>query len=377
MPFSGILNVFKNAANAVYAMRLIMALAWTFTTAAAHAADVDHIYIDDYRLQISCEGFGTPTVIMDSGLGGSSLEWVFVSIRLRDVTRVCTYDRAGYGSSDMGPMPRTSSKIANELFLLLEDARVSPPFILVGHSFGGYNTQLFARRYPYLSAGLVLVDASHPDQVKRFLAPPLNMITAPSSRYGIAKFRDPPPPHVGLPDNLRRQISQRAVRWKTRRTLASELLNFRESAVQLKNSRPLHDLPVIVVTRGKIDGEINEQRLQAEKLWLELQSDLASISPISAHLVAIKSGHNIHIDQPDLVAFAISLLIDRYRARASNGDEFAYFDHAGRDHFTLTDAVWLKDTLSLYPDSALVDASASMCTTGTELYCEAHMDGAP
>jgi pimeloyl-ACP methyl ester carboxylesterase len=359
------------------AVRSLVAAVLALIAAAAFAADIDHIAIDDYRLQISCEGFGTPTVVMDSGLGGSSLEWVFVSQRLREITKVCTYDRAGYGASDMGPMPRTSSRIANELFLLLNEASVASPFILVGHSFGGYNMQLFARRYPYLSAGLVLIDASHPDQVERFLAPPLNMITAPSSRHGIVQFRDPPPPHVQLPDNLKRKVVQLAGHWKTRRTLASELLSFRDSARQLKSSEPLHDLPLIVITRGKIEGEHSPRRLQIEKVWLELQSDLARSSDASAHLVAGISGHHVHIEQPDLVAFAIALLVDRQRAGDGDGEAAAHFESMAHDRFKLNDAAWLKDNLDLHPDQVALIANAHMCTDTWGDDCGSGEDGAP
>ena len=121
----------------------------------------------------------------------------------------------------MGLLPRTSSRIANELYVSLNDAGVEPPYILGGHSFGGYNMQIFARRYPYLVAGLVLIDASHPDQVERFLAPPLAMLTAPSSRYGIVQFREPPPPNPLLPLPVRRPIAEQAL--ETGRTIANEL----------------------------------------------------------------------------------------------------------------------------------------------------------
>lgn len=346
--------------------------AWLWLGAgAAGAADVNHIAVADYRLQIACEGVGEPTVVMDAGLGGSSLEWVFVTERLREVTRVCVYDRAGYGGSDTGPLPRTSSRIANELYLLLESAVVSPPFVLVGHSFGGYNMQVFARRYPYLTAGLVLVDASHPDQVERFLAPPLRMITAPSSRHGIVQFRDPPPPHALLPSSTRLRLMRRAGRWKTRRTVASELLSFRDSALEVARAKPLADLPLVVVTRGRRDGADNERRRLVERLWMELQSELASESRVSAHIVARASGHHVHIEQPDVVAFAVALLVDRHRAAAGGGDPGdADWAH---DRIGLDDAVWLRDTLSLHP-TRVVARAAGCVVDGT---CEAGENGAP
>ena len=335
------------------------------------AGDSHDIFIDKYRLHISCEGYGQPTVILDAGLGGSSLEWVAVSKSLREVTRVCVYDRAGYGYSDMGPLPRTSSRIANELYLLLQGGDIPGPFILVGHSFGGFNMQVFSRRYPYLTAGLVLIDASHPEQVERFLAPPLNMLTAPSSRYGIVKFSEPPPPHDLLPSANRREIYQRARRWKTRRTLANELLSFRDSARQVRVSEDLEALPLIVITRGKNDGVDRTKRALVEDLWLDLQSELAGMSPLSAHIVARASGHDIHIEQPELVAFAITLLIDRHRAAVADETNDEMMETSTHQRFAVRGATWLKDDLPVY-ERLLLAADETACLALTRAGCSAN-----
>lgn len=82
-------------------------------------------------------------------------------------TQVCAYDRAGYGWSEPGPAPRTTDQIVGELFDLLVEAAIPSPYVLVGHSFGGYNAQYFAKVYPRLTAGMVLVDSSHPEQSER------------------------------------------------------------------------------------------------------------------------------------------------------------------------------------------------------------------
>lgn len=298
------------------------------------------------RLHIECSGLGTPVIVLDAGLGGSALEWVYVKERLRSSTRVCTFDRAGYGNSPMGPLPRTSSRIANELYVSLNDAGVEPPYILGGHSFGGYNMQIFARRYPYLVAGLVLIDASHPDQVERFLAPPLAMLTAPSSRYGIVQFREPPPPNPLLPLPVRRLIAEQARRWKTRRTIANELLGFRDSALELKREPPRPDLPLLVISRGRIDGPRDERRLLFERRWLELQTELAATSSAAAHLVARNAGHHVHVEQPALVAYGIELLVARHRRLTTSGA--APTHHSARGARAVLDGVtWLHDTLEL------------------------------
>lgn len=273
------------------------------------------IDVGGYRMHIACEGYGTPTVLVDVGLGGNSLEWRFVVDEVRKFTRVCFYDRAGYGHSDMGPRPRTSSRISDELYLLAESLELDRPYLLVGHSFGGFNMQLFARRYPYLVAGLVLVDSSHPEQVERFLEPPISLNTAPSSKWGLVQFSDPPQPHEKLPAQVREKLFYQSIHWRTRRTLAREYLSFKESAKQVRQSQSLNRTPLVVLTRGKRVWPNDKRGGLIEDLWLEMQSELAQQSAESAHIVAADSGHHIHIDQPGLVAYAIALLTDRHRTR--------------------------------------------------------------
>src|SRR5215204_5866600 len=119
--------------------------------------------IGGYRLHLWCTGNGVPAVVLDTGLGGSSADWGFVQPEVARFTRVCSYDRAGMGYSDSGPMPRTARRIARELVELLNRSRVSGPVVLVGASLGGFSVRLFASEYPGRAAGLVLVDATHED----------------------------------------------------------------------------------------------------------------------------------------------------------------------------------------------------------------------
>lgn len=335
--------------------------AWLLCHAAltvAASGDAHDIYIEDYRLHIECSGRGAPAVILDAGLGGSSLEWVFVVERLRRLTKVCTYDRAGYGGSDTGPLPRTSSRIVSELKHLLESAGVAPPYVLAGHSFGGYNMQLFARRFPSLVAGLVLVDASHPDQVERFEAPPLNMVTAPNSRAGIVQFREQPPVSALLPPRLRIKVAEQAQRWKTRRTLSAELLSFRDSAAEVRAAPPLGAMPLVVLSRGRPEGQMTARKQAFEHLWSELQGELAASSSVAAHLVALGAGHQIHVEQPDVVAYGIAMLVTRARGGALSPARYA-----GRDDraFRLADVVWLKDDLSVAPPAVVAVAPSLPC----------------
>src|SRR6185437_3838481 len=119
--------------------------------AIASAVDAAHypapgklVDIGGYKLHINCTGTGSPTVILDAGLGGTSLDWSKVQPAVAHFTRVCSYDRAGYGWSESGPGLRTSQQIVKELHLLLAHAQINGPYVLVGHSAGGLNMRLYA-----------------------------------------------------------------------------------------------------------------------------------------------------------------------------------------------------------------------------------------
>src|SRR5215216_5553459 len=121
--------------------------------------------VGGYSLHINCVGQGSPTVVLDAGSGGFSAHWVRVQREVSDTTRVCAYDRAGMGWSEMGPDPRDAQQITSELHTLLGKAGIEGPYVLVGHSFGGMYVQTYAARYPEEVAGVALVDSStDPDQ---------------------------------------------------------------------------------------------------------------------------------------------------------------------------------------------------------------------
>src|SRR5829696_628005 len=121
--------------------------------------------VGGHSLHINCLGRGSPTVVLDAGSGGFSAHWVRVQREVSGTTRVCAYDRAGMGWSEMGPDPRDAKQITSELHTLLGKAGIEGPYVLVGHSFGGMYMQTYAARYPDEVSGVALVDTStDPDQ---------------------------------------------------------------------------------------------------------------------------------------------------------------------------------------------------------------------
>ena len=266
--------------------------------------------IGGYRLHIYCAGDGMPAVIFDSGTGGFSLEWARVQKVLSRRTRVCSYDRAGYGWSDMGPLPRTSERIARELRTLLEKADVTSPYILAGHSFGGFNAQLFARNYPEETAGLVLIDASHPEQIERLPRPepqqPPRDVKPMSRSYVISRHIM----HPNYPDE-NALVAQRIYQsWHHKLTRRDEMMVFHLSAKQVLASRPMPEVPVVVLTRGRRVWPNTAYGDEMERVWMELQDELSQLGANPVHLIAERSGHMIHLDQPGIVINAMQTMLN-------------------------------------------------------------------
>ncbi len=132
------------------------------------------VEVDGHRMHLDCRGAGSPTVVMDAGLGDSSVTWALVQPEVATFTRACSYDRPGYGWSDGANVPRDSQAVARQLHALLAGAGIPGPYLLVGHSFGGLNQLVFHSLYPSEVAGMVLVDSSHPGQLER-LAPDVSI----------------------------------------------------------------------------------------------------------------------------------------------------------------------------------------------------------
>src|SRR3954454_13411972 len=127
---------------------------------AAVPAPGRRVQVEGRTVHIWCSGSGAPTVILETGLGGTTADWGFVQPETARFTRVCSYDRAGVGYSDRGPSPRTARRIAYELAQLVDRSGIPGPLVLVGASIGGFAVRVFASVYPAKAAGLVLVDAT-------------------------------------------------------------------------------------------------------------------------------------------------------------------------------------------------------------------------
>ena len=171
--------------------------------------------VGGHSLHINCIGQGSPTVILEAANLGMSAHWIRVQQQVAQTTRVCAYDRAGLGWSERGPQPRDARQISSELHTLLAKAAdTEGPYVLVGHSYGGLYTRMYAARYSEEVAGVVLVDSSHPEQFTRSpeeraiyeqtrrLGTVLPLLT----RLGVIRLSNYFPAHPDLPPHQRAQI---------------------------------------------------------------------------------------------------------------------------------------------------------------------------
>lgn len=287
--------------------------------------------IGGYRLHILCLGEGSPAVILESGAADFSLQWGLVQPQVASFTRVCVYDRAGFGWSDPGPYAHTSDVIVDELHRLLHEAGVDPPYVMVGHSFGGMNVRLYAHRYPDEVAGMVLLDALHEAQ---FLGSPAFLRIA---KLILALFHNFPllrsPGLLALfPDQIpvrgltgEAADEYRAILATTRylATALEETESLGESLALVRDAQiaGLGNIPLIVISRQvafPLPGAPASVSEQFEQEWQLLQLDLVALSPNSKHLIAEGSGHHIQLARPDIVVEAIREVVYTVRAEQAS-----------------------------------------------------------
>ena len=307
------------------------------------------IDIGGSRLHLHCSGSGTPTVVLEAALGASSLSYALVQPAIADFTRVCSYDRAGLGWSEPGVFPRTADRVVAELRTLLQNADLPPPYVLVGHSYGGLTSRLFAARFPDDVCGLILLDPAYPEDWVRPNETNRTLVArgtrlcrygSRAARLGIARLvttlarsgavgsaraiarivsrggvrrvdEDILAPLAKLPPDLRHIASTFWTEAKFFDAVGSHIATMGASGAQVESAPPIRDIPLVVMS-----GEKNSDEGQ-----LSRQERLAAISPRGRHMVVSGSGHWIALDRPDCVIDAVRSVVDAVsasRSRAAN-----------------------------------------------------------
>jgi pimeloyl-ACP methyl ester carboxylesterase len=305
-----------------------------------HPAPGELINLNGRSLHLLSCGQGSPAVVFESGLMSTVLSWANIQPEIAKATRAVCYDRAGLGWSDPGPAPRDADQIVKELHELLALAGISAPFILVGHSFAGLTTRLFAARYPEEVSGLILIDPVVPgewnppnDHNRKRIRTGAKILRRATvlSRFGLIRFvsfllragvkpiADPlvrlmskgapkgdgtsrSPLFWNLPPSERAMAPVFWVQPKFTETIADQLENFPRSAAQVAAAENPKDAPVTVISAANTPADRKEAHIA-----------LAHLSACGTHLVATRSRHWVMTDEPQLVIQAIHQMVERVR----------------------------------------------------------------
>ncbi len=233
-----------------------------------------------YCVRMIVRGSGTPTVVFEAGLGETLDGWERVFPAVADFSRVVAYDRSGLGLSERAETSRTAEHVAQDLRRALRNARVAPPFVLVGNSAGGLYSRVFAHLYPEEVAGLVFVEPSSEDYEEWLHKkhPEAFQTAADEVQRGSQGFQD----HVAA--------------WEM-------------SLDQARAAWPLPPVPVVVLTGMRHEAAEAEKR----QMWLTMHRRLVERIPGARHIISERSGHGLANTEPELVISAVREVVEEIR----------------------------------------------------------------
>jgi pimeloyl-ACP methyl ester carboxylesterase len=239
-----------------------------------------------HRLQIRREGRGTPVVVIDAGLADRLDTWRPLQDRIARLTQVDTYNRAGYGRSEPGPLPRDAGREAEELRTLLRNASVPGPYVLVGHSLGASNVQVFASMYPDDVAAMLLLDPPPLSFLRGRDYPDLAMLAERMMREwqaaadSAARSSDP-------------QVRARAAFF---RMIASEQRELFGKSAELADAvATFGDVPLVVLAAGKPNPALGEVAEEYRRYWIQQSRALTSKSTRGTFILVEGASHYLSV----------------------------------------------------------------------------------
>jgi pimeloyl-ACP methyl ester carboxylesterase len=304
---------------------------------ANHPEPGSNYLVNGKRMRLNCTGAGSPTIVLDSGLGWDSLEWSGVQPVLAKSTRVCSYDRPGFGLSEQQPGPRDANHIAGELHALLGAAGVSGPIVLMGHSIAGMYIREYATQYPKQVAGLVFVDSSTPLQNRdvrlntgQGAGMPLwesilQMRAAAIVGYPRLKG-DCAKPDAAVDATLDRDTAAKIgedlchVHYKA---VQAEYDSFDASGLETVHTGPFGDMPILVMSQDTTmqfsSSNPTAREREFASVWNDLQENLKNLSTHGRRIIAQGSGHNITLERPDVIEREVPRFIEEIRSGEIRG----------------------------------------------------------
>jgi pimeloyl-ACP methyl ester carboxylesterase len=284
------------------------------------------VNLGGHRLHVLCTGSGSPTVVVENGLGDFSFDWALVQGPVSKFARICTYDRAGYAWSDPGPMPRSFAQLNLELRDALSRLGEKGPYVLVGHSFGGPVVRQFALSYPKDTAAVVLVDSASENQQVQipsgfiWLYDGAKGVSIPAPRETLnpderAPAEASPGPSAQALDEPLSRLPPREQQWQLWAQSLGPIEKAEESQREWSteyfarwHASPqdgtLGATPLIVLYRAAGGYDDDEEGRRQEKARYAAQAALARLSTKGTSRT-VRSGHQMHLEAPDEVVKAI------------------------------------------------------------------------
>jgi pimeloyl-ACP methyl ester carboxylesterase len=275
--------------------------------------------INGKAMHLYCTGDGSPTIVLEAGLGSDAMAWTLVQPTLSKTTRVCSYDRIGVGWSDPQDGPSDSEGAAERLHALLSEAGIAGPVVLMGHSIGGLHIRVFATRFPTDVAGMVFVDATTPDLA---LHPPAELLALRDQEdeelriarwkvaLGITRLEDECPQAPS--DDVRAGwLKATGCVPAGLDAVRQEALAFQRSAEEAASTGPYRDLPILILSQDT--NRSAPEGAGPPPGWSEAQEGLKRLSTRSRRIIARHSGHSIQFARADVVNREVPRFIEEIR----------------------------------------------------------------
>ena len=298
----------------------------------AHNAPPGAFYsVNGHRMHILCTGSGSPTIVLESGLGNDALTWGGVQPVLSSTTRVCSYDRAGFGWSDPLPPPRDADHIAAELHELLLQAKVTGPIVLMGHSIAGIYMRDYATRYPENLVGLVFEDGSTPLQDENPVMKAASGKVPPRwafERLAKSAMSTGIPRLLGMCSQSIKGFDARAAKLQAEdicHTNVSPMFDamdsMNRSGQETVHTGPYGTIPILIISEDPAKMAASSSTEMAN-VWTQMQEDLKKLTTRSRRIIAKGSSHYIHIDRYELIEKEVPLFIEQIRGTAPPPDNW-------------------------------------------------------
>lgn len=316
-------------AGAVYNTMALRKLQTTYR------APGDFYNVGGHPMHIYCTGSGSPTVVLESGLGNDWISWQKVQPEIAKTTRVCSYDRAGLGWSAPQEPPRDAQTISQQLHYLLLAANEKGPFVLVGASAGGFYVRQYASSFPAEVAGIVFVDSSVPEQLtvfpgrmdtdekrgKRHRGATLEWFKVLSGWQRL-RGRCDGTIENGL-ESYRGYAAAESCRPIFTTAWLGEYDAFWQSAEEAAKTNCCGNIPLVIVSQDPDRPKIgwDAESIAQQPMWGKLQDDLKRLSPHSRRIIARGSGHHVMIDRPEVVIGGIESVLSDIREHRKDPQE--------------------------------------------------------